>query len=177
MATRRTAKTKEETQASAVELLRKITNKTVLGKEFLQATPKEPTKLYTLYGVISGYQAGTTEYGEFLKFKGDFKAKVAHDGKEFRAPACIVPVPMDNVLAGMYDAAVKEMVDPETGELPSGKRPQCQFAVEIGYKPGDTPTGYEWTVTPLMEMQENDAIVALENQLKSGLAIEHKPAA
>lgn len=161
--------TKNETQVAAgtVELLRKITNKTVLGKEFLSEAPKEATKLYTLMGVISGYQQDNSEYGTFIKFKGDFVAEVAHNGAEFRAPSCIVPVPMDDVLAAMYDKAVAEMVDPDTGEMPSGKRASCQFAVEIGYKPSETPTGYEWTVTPLIKMQENDAITSLKSQLKA----------
>lgn len=148
-----------------VGLLRKITNKTVLGKDFLEAKPKEPMNLYTLMGVISGYQSGQSEYGAFVKFKGDFVAEVHMTNQSYRAPSCIVPVPMDDVLAGMYDKAVADMVDPETGEMPAGKRPQVQFAVEIGYKPGDTPTGYEWTVTPLMEMQENDAITNLRQTL------------
>lgn len=154
-------------KTGSVGLLRKITNKTVLGKEFLEAKPKEPTDLYTLMGVINSYQPGQSEYGTFVKFKGDFVADVHVSGESYRAPNCIVPVPMDDVLATMYDKAVEEMVDKETGEMPPGKRPQVQFAVKIGYKPGDTPTGYEWTVTPLMEMQENDAITNLRQTLKA----------
>lgn len=163
---------KKGTAASKVvtELLRKITNKTVLGKEFLSVAPKEATKLYTIFGTISGYKADSGDFGDFVIFAGDFVAALESDKtKEFRAPKCIVPVPMDSVLVAMYDKAVADMAD-EDGELPIGKKAVCQFAVEIGYKPESTPTGYEWTVTPLIEMQPNDAISSLRSQL----ALENK---
>lgn len=146
------------------QVTRKITNKTVLGK-LLDDKPEEETVLYTLMGIIRGYQTGNTEYGQFIKFRGDFEAFNHVEQRSFRAPTCIIPVPMDDVLANQYDQTVAAMVDAETGELPKNKKPECRFAVDIGYKPSDTPTGYEWTVSSRVKMQENDAMLALKRQV------------
>jgi len=152
---------KTETKKVPAEVIRKITNKDVLGDI---SVPKEETPLYTLMGNIYGYDTGNTTYGDYIKFKGDFIA-VTKDGKEFRAPYAIIPTPMDLALAGQFDSAVEALADPETGEIPKGKRAQCEMAIEIGVKPADTPTKYQWTMKPLIEIAPTNALDSLKERV------------
>lgn len=143
------------------EIIRKITNKDVLGDI---VNPKVDTDMYTILGTIYGYELGTSTYGEFIKFKGDFMAIRKSDSMEFRAPSAIIPSPMDNALAGMYDNALTLLVD-ENGEIPKGKRASCEMAIVIGMKPSKIPTGYEWTMRPLIELQSSNTLDSLKDRV------------
>ncbi len=151
----------KNTEKQLSEIIRKITNKDVLGDI---ETPKEDSDMYTILGTIYGYDVGTGTYGDFIKFKGDFMAIRKSDSKEFRSPAAIIPQPMDNALAGMFDKAVAEMAD-ENGEIPTGKRASCEMAIVIGMKPATTPTGYEWTMRPLIELQSSSVLDSLKDRV------------
>lgn len=149
------------------EMLRKITNKTVMTKEFLDGPkPKESQVLYTLFGIIRDVTPGDGDFGPFLKFRGDFKAYNHVEEKVYRAPSAIVPAPMDDVLNNQFEAAKAAQIDPETGEIKGGaKKLKFQFIIDVGYKPSDSPTGYEWTTATRVKLQESDEMLALERSL------------
>ncbi len=149
-------------------VIKKITNKDVLGD--IQK-PKKETVLYTVIGNILGYDIGNTTYGDYIKFKGDFVAILEDGSKEFRAPYVIIPTPMDLALASSFDSALEALADPETGELPKGKRASCEMAVKIGYKPASTPTGYEWVLTPVIDVAPSSALESLKDKV---LMLENK---
>jgi len=152
---------------AVASIIRKITNKDVL--ETIEK-PVSELDMYTILGTIYGYDTGSGTYGDFIKFKGDFMAIRKADGKEFRSPSAIIPTPMDMALAGMFDKAVAELVD-ENGEIPTGKRAACEMAIVIGMKPAATPTGYEWTMRPLIELQSSSVLDSLKERV---LMIEEK---
>lgn len=147
------------------QMVRKITSKTVMGKDFLDTPPEADTLLYTLNGVIRSYESGTSDFGTYLKFRGDFKAYNHITESVIRAPACIIPAPMDEILAGQYQSAKMRVIDEETGEIKGGKLPKFNFSIDVGYMPADTPTGYEWTVATRQKIQESDDMLALERSL------------
>jgi hypothetical protein len=153
------------------KVVRKITSKTVMGADFLDSKPTQELLLYTLNGVIRSYEAGTSDFGQYLKFRGDFKAYNHITETVVRAPACIIPAPMDEILAGQYQTAKAHLIDEETGEIKGGKMPKFNFSIDIGYMPADTPTGYEWTVATRQKIQESDDMLALERSL---MGIEHQ---
>jgi hypothetical protein len=154
-----------EVQASsAPEQLRKITGKGIVGdllekgKELKKATP-----LFRVYGIVRGITPGTTNLGEYIKFKGDFLAERLDNGQQFRSSVFIAPKPLDDMLESQYMAAYNK----DTGEAG-----EVRFSAEIGYKPDTNAYGYMWTATPLVAMQQNDELLALRNE--SLMLLENK---
>jgi hypothetical protein len=156
----------KKAQASAApEQLRKITPKAVVGDILETAKDlKKPAPLFRVYGIIRGLTTGSTQLGEFIKFKGDFLAERVDNGQQFRSSAFIAPKPLDDMLESQYMASV----DKETGEAT-----EVRFSAEIGYKPDKNAYGYMWTATPLIAMQQNDELAALREQ--SLALLEHHP--
>lgn len=145
-------KTEEMPEMMEVDVLRKITPKTVL--EMQPEKPKKQVWLIRVLGIIYDYKEGTTDLGPYIKFRGDFKALRLSDKVSFRSNIAIFPKPLDDVLAAQYLSTI----DQETGE----QTKKCQFAALIGIKPSTSPTGYDWVVKPLLEMKKQDALANLE---------------
>jgi len=153
-------KAKEETKAVAIEpqLIRKITGKTVMTGVDIPIDKAQP--LYTVLGVIKSYDTGDGEYGSWIKFKGDFVATRISDGAVFRAPACMLQKPLDDVLANQFDKAIQD-----AGEEAKGV--SIEMAVEIGVEPADTPTKYQWTMVSLIPLAANNALDALAERVQA----------
>lgn len=136
-----------------MEILSKITLKTI----GCQPKPNKVTAaspLATIYGMATDYKIGTSNFGEFTKFKGDFRAVRIVDGEEFRSGSLLLPP----TLADMLRVAVSQAKD--TG---------VQFAVELGVKPSDVPIGYEYSVRPLVNTDQADPLAALAEQVRKAL--------
>lgn len=137
------------------ELIRKITNKNILGDI---TVPEKPVTLYTLVGNVYGYEIGNTQYGDFIKFKGDFSATLMSNGQEFRSPCAIIPAPMDMVIANLVD-------DAALGITETKAKVGCELGISVGVKPANTPTGYEWTVKTLIDVVPTDSLRLLKDKV------------
>jgi hypothetical protein len=140
-----------------MSLLKKITAKTVLGdvKKIAFGDDKQLEKGFPamrVLGVVRNVQTGTSDYGDWVKFKGSFKATNLLTGEEFNSSALMLP----EVASDLLDTAIQSVGD-------DFESIECAF--DIGLKGADTSIGYEYTVTPLVEMSTSDPIVALEKQL------------
>lgn len=133
------------------------------------AQPKSKSVEYAhpiamIFGEASRTEIGQTTYGEFVRFRGNFAGVNLSTGEKFRAGAMILPPLIQDILAAAVDQA--------DGPI--------QFGLEIGVKPSEKGnTGYEYTVRPLLEPEENDALMLLESKLTPLLSLaapDTKPA-
>lgn len=142
--------------SNAIELVRKLVPRVVMEAGIEK--PKAAESLYTIYGVVTALKDGNSDYGTFTKLIGQFEATRVSDRKVFRAPVAFLPEPMH----GMIVAAFKNS---------ESEKPSLQFAATVGIKPTNRAggTGYEFTVTPLVQPAESDALIALRNQAVAAL--------
>lgn len=131
---------------SNINLIRQITVKTI------KAQPKphsieEDALIATLYGRCTEKKVGTSDYGDFIRFKGEFEAVNAESGETFRAGNMIVP----GVLEGLLDSAIT-----------ADENNAVDFAVEVWVEPSDRGnTGYTYSIKPLIQPEESDALAQL----------------
>jgi hypothetical protein len=98
-----------------------------------------------IVGVTTSAEPGQTPLGEYLKLKGQFTAINADTGEVFNAATCILP----NFISDTLAEALKTSNEVE-------------FGVEIGARAkSSSVTGYEFTVTPLVEAKPSDAMQRL----------------
>jgi len=133
-----------------MDIVSKITVKGICGalKE-----PEKPVKLLQVYGLVRSSEVGKTTYGEYIRFRGNFEAVNLETGQMYQSGALILPAIAESLL---YGAAAS---------LEEGSA--LRFAFEIGIKPSKSPTGYDYTVTPLVEGSENDPLADLRSQVKA----------
>ena len=134
-------------------LIKKITPKTVLGAS--PTPPEKATALFRVMGIASGVRTGRTQYGDFTGLTGQFEAVRIDTGETFIAPQCFLPEPMNGMIAAKVQTR-----DEETGNTMT-----AQFAVEVGVKPATNNVGYEYTVRPIVEVEEADPLAALRKAL------------
>lgn len=110
----------------------------------------EKRAICVFYGEARSSKIGQTQFGDFLKFSGNFGAVNMKTGERFRSGSLILPAIMENIL----DSAIKETEG------------AVQFAIEVGVKYSEKGnTGYEYTVRPLLEPSENDPLLMLESKV------------
>jgi len=127
-------------------LMTKISPKNICGPLKGLVSEQEPTKdLFILAGIAHDTFTGTTQYGNYIGFNGNFIAEKSDTKERFTAGKCFVPPQFENLLVAQL----------EKGE-PS------QFKILVGIKFSDNKIGYEFTCTPLIE-QENPVAALLEN--------------
>lgn len=114
-----------------------------------------PFLLMRVIGVVDSYKSGTTNYGEYLKFEGNFGA-INNDGIEFRSTVAILPPPADALLKQAVDKA-------------EGAPVQMAFDVMAVQDAGDR--GYKFQVTPLMEQAESDPLAGLMGSVNKEFAL------
>lgn len=137
-----------------MELLAKITVKTV-GAQPKPKSVTAQTDLCAIYGILRKYSIGQSAYGEFIKFTGDIEARNTDTGEVFKSGNLILP----GIIAGVLQGAVDG--NPES---------DVEFGIIVGVKPSEKGnTGYEYTIKPLMEVKEADALIALRQMVDTKL--------
>lgn len=147
-------------------LLKKITAKTVVGKvsEVVKGLGKDfkpNTLLFRVVGIATGIQTGESDYGEWVKLKGQFSAINHLTGEAFRSRSCMLP---ELASGDIEDAVVSEEND------------SVEFGVDITISPSDSATGYQYGVIPLLEANGDDPLTRLTQRVAASLeAPEEKP--
>lgn len=151
-----------------MELLGKISVKSVYGsinvKELHEKN--EPKQIMRVLGVVNATKLITTNFGDSIAFIGNVKAINLETGQQFGSGKAFLP----NIAANLVEGALN-------GENNNG----IQFAFDVGVKPvmdRQNKPSYEYTVTPLMETQDNDPLSLLEKQIseKTPLKLADKSA-
>jgi hypothetical protein len=139
------------------ESLKKITPKT-LGydkKAIVSLLEKvadgESVPLYKVAGSVTGMTAGTSTYGDWLKFKGEFSVILA-DGRAFDSNSALFPAFLTDRLAPVVKGANGDAVE---------------FAFSIFAKRrDDLAIGYEYTARSLVDVAPTDTAKRLQGFLQ-----------
>lgn len=148
-----------------MKLVSKVSVKTVFGKiptelqevksiidgvETVEKKLRAKTQgVMRVIGESRGYKTGNTAFGEFVAFSGQFRATNMANGEIFTGPNLFLPDVVSGLMRAQHDSA----------EGP------IEFAFDIGVQPANTPHGYEYTVTPLIEPTASDPLAMLEAKL------------
>lgn len=164
-----------------MEMIGKISIKGI-GAQPAPGSVKEPREIAKIFGSARQFAVGTTTYGDFVKFKGDFEAINMATGETFRSNSLLVPQILENMLvqalldAGARAGKTKTAKDAEVQGDPATA--PVEFAVIVGVRPagskdGAAPagTGYEFTLKPLVELRDSDPLAHLR-QAVQGIAHE-----
>ncbi len=138
------------------EPLRKITVKAVWGDkpdiEQILAAPDKILPMMQVYGVAKKAKLGTSDYGDFVRFLGDFRAVNMKTGKLYRSSVLLLPRFLEDDLAAAL----------------GGEGTAAEFAVEISAKyDKSAATQYVYLADSLVEAAETDAMKALENRIST----------
>ena len=139
-------------------LVNKITMKSVCGAPEMQSVEivdesgvkktvlRGVERLYMrVVGVARGSENITSQYGDSIKFLGDFRAINIQTGEVFNAGNVFLPNIAESYVYNALEAV-------KHAEGFSG----LELAFDIGVKPASTPMGYEYTVKPLIEPATKD---------------------
>ncbi|NIT36956.1 MAG: hypothetical protein GTN49_10745 [candidate division Zixibacteria bacterium] len=149
-----------------MKLLKKITVKTVHGKKldgFAQDEPLGAERVVlTVYGRADKAEPGENtlpsgDISRYTKFRGDFIAfpGAMGEGDKTRSGVMILPDVAGDLLAAMCNREGANAVN---------------FGFLIGIKKTETPIGYEYYATPLIESEEDaDPLAAIAQQVSAKL--------
>lgn len=129
-------------------LVKKISAKVIFGDIKKVCKTKEDgdvVDLANFYGRATGFKTGTTDFGSWTAFTGNFEAVNLQTCEEFQARQIFLVEPLQGMLLDQLASA--ESVD---------------FACKISVVVNESlPTGYEYRVTPLVDVKRSDELDAL----------------
>ncbi len=148
-----------EQQVSRGKQVRKLSIKIVCGGVDVEQVFKDKSiDLMDVYGVITRSTLVTSDYGDSVKFGGQFRAVNLATGEMFSSTVLYLPKFLEDELAGAM---------PEGGT--------AEFAVRIGVEFNkESATKYIYIAKSLVEPKEMDQFKALE--LKVNSAVKALPA-
>lgn len=136
--------------AKEIETVRKITLGTIGVQPDIEELLKKPGKradLCDLYGVATKAKPGSSDYGPFVAFLGQFRAKRLADGQEFDSRKIIFPAFIEEELYGAFG-------EDNTGNV--------EFAMRISAKyDADAATKYVYEMKPIIKPKENAQLADL----------------
>lgn len=118
--------------------------------------PLVPTGLCAIYGVVSGTAPSKTQFdANGVVLIGRFEAVRAKDRKRFTSEKLYLP---DQTYQKQLAAAVKP---DDNGEVHP-----VRFGFNIGFSPmPSSPTGYNFTCEPMLDVKEQDALNEVRHQI------------
>ena len=128
-----------------MEILKKMSIGAINGvrKGFKGVTEKR--FVARIMGIAQSVIVEDGALGTYRKFTGEFKG-INADGEEFVSAVCFLPSPVDSLL----EASMKDN---------SGAA--VNFAFDISVAPNDTPIGYEYVVSSLLETKPSNPLAEL----------------
>ncbi len=156
----------------------KISMKTI-GVQPKAGQPITDGPIAHVYGSARNYLVGSSNYGTFTKFRGDFEAVNLATGESYRSQNLLLPeIASGLLIAALHAAGAKHgtaktaSTQEEPGEPATSP---VEFAIEIGLrktksdKPGGA--GYEFTLRPLIEAKDSDPLAALRTAVEKHKAL------
>jgi len=149
-----------------MQLLKKITVKNCHGKKLAPFTADDAIgtlrPVLTVYGRADKCEEGENtlpsgDISQYIRFKGSFAAYAGEmgTGDEFRSGVLIMPDVAAQMLAGLLAGENVQSVN---------------FGFVLSIKKTETPIGYEYTATPLMEdASDTDPMQAIKQQVTAAL--------
>ncbi len=156
---------------SEPKALRKLTPATImeLGRKAKLPAPTEQTALYIVYGVAQDAQEKPTSFSDTQKvIYGKFVAIRASDQQKFTGDTLYLPEPYHTRIANAVSPP--PVVDKKTGVVNRTPSQDVEFALKVSYAPGESPTGYVFTVEDVVENRANDRLAQIAAGVESKLA-------
>lgn len=133
--------------SAQTKLIKKITIKGI-ASDAISGAKKGKVELATIYGVLADSKPIETNFGTCIKFLGEFEA-MNSAGETFVSNSMFLP----DLAANLLESALH----PASGDAPNS----VDFAITIGAEPADTPAGYQYTITPVLEFKPSDPVQRL----------------
>lgn len=128
-------------------------------KEMVPVEPAPVLPLYRVIGYVHSGKPGASEYGEFVKFHGQFRATNLADGVQTDAPVMILPNFLADALYGILQAP--------------GRSGPVQVALEFGAKyDAAAAVKYVFVVHDLMPASQADPLSLLEHSVNTGAPLQ-----
>lgn len=138
-------------------IVKKITPSQVMQLKRGEKLPKpdKPTPLYVVYGAANGLVHKPTAFDQDqYAIAGRFEAIRATDHQPFSAEYLYLP-------GDAHDRLVTALrPNAETGLIP-----ELQIAFNVGYGPGDSPTGYVFTCSAVLDTKAQDLLADTRKQV------------
>ena len=113
-------------------------NKPELEKHF--EAGGAPIPLCRIWGKVTVTRPGTSNFGEYVNFLGQFEALSAFSGKHYRASKCLLPGWLEEEVDSAYSA--------------EGNAVYFGYDIYLQWKP-DASLGYEYVAEQLMETKDD----------------------
>lgn len=110
-----------------------------------------PVFVARILGSVRKVEVGTTQFGEFIAFSGEFRGWDI-EGEEAMGVKAFLPSPLDEMLAA-------QVRDVQSTEGNSNK--SVEFGADLFVVPDDTEVGYKYVIKPLLEAKASDPVAAL----------------
>lgn len=148
-----------------VERLRKITLATIGAKpdfELLMKADGKRKDLADIYGVATKAKPGTSDYGPYVAFLGQFRAVNLETKQVYESSKAIFPQFIEEELFGALGQG--------------GETPNVEFAMRISAKyDKDAATKYVYDMKPIIPPRENAQFSALESRVKESAKLLPAP--
>lgn len=139
---------------SKQKLTKKLSVKSVVGNIKLMVRDgaiKDGDQIMRVYGTASALATGTSDFGDWVGFKGNFKAINLITSEAFASGKLFLP----DVAGDLLEGAV------------SGSDGAVEFGFDIAIEYDDqSATGYIYTATPILEPAEDEALSRIEAAFK-----------
>lgn len=130
----------------SLSIVSKLTVKTMKAQPARHSIKGEEM-IATIYGRCTDKKPGTSDHGDFIRFKGEFEGVNAATGEVFRSGELIVPKVLESLLDSAISLEDANAVD---------------FAVEVWVEPNERSiTGYSYAIKPLIKPAESDVLAGL----------------
>ncbi len=149
-----------------MEILKKITVKNCHGKKLAAFDADDEIgtlrPVLTVYGRADKFEEGENtlpsgDISQYIRFKGSFAAYAGamNEGTEYRSGVLIMPDVAAQMLAGLLSPEDVQSVN---------------FGFVLNIKKTETPIGYEYSATPLMEdASDTDPLAMIAKQVTAAL--------
>lgn len=150
------------------EMLKKMSPKTVLGRDPKALIPEEENGvgyLFTIFGTARDVRSGESTYGPWSSLIGQFEAIVpaTEDAPEkvYQSAQCFLPEPMHSMLVSKLRSADAEAID---------------FAVKVLIKNRpDTAKNYEYLGEMIQDANAADPLQLLRDKARAALSALEAP--
>lgn len=136
------------------QILSKLSIKTAFGDTAQFKTFAGLTPVLRVIGMVRAKEVGTTTFGDFVRFKGEFHATNLLTGEVSASAVCFLPSPVDQMLADVLNGR------------PEGDKNPVEFGFDISVLPDPkTEVGYQYRVTTLLEAKQSNPMEDLMAKL------------
>jgi hypothetical protein len=115
--------------------------------------------LFDVIGIAESVETGNSSMGEWVAFEGTFAATRISDGEKFRSKKLFLPDTATDMLSDALEGAAG-------GKVEFALRVGIRRVIKKNAQGEETGAGYEYTVNPILPMDEaSDPLAALQSKL------------